>query len=51
MTDNASDEEFILEEVARVRKTTDISVTYEEATFGKANIGRAEFGKEKSGIV
>lgn len=51
MTDNASDEEFILEEVARVRKTTDIGVTYEEATFGKANIGRAEFGKEKSGIV
>ena len=51
MTDNASDEEFILEEVARVRKTTDIGVTYEEATLGKASIGRAEFGKEKTGIV
>jgi hypothetical protein len=34
-----------------VRKTTDTNVTYEEATFGKANIERAEFGKEKSGIV
>jgi hypothetical protein len=51
MTDNASDEEFILAEVSRVRKTTDTNVTYEEATFGKANIERAEFGKEKSGIV
>ncbi|PMD60015.1 uncharacterized protein K444DRAFT_589731 [Hyaloscypha bicolor E] len=51
MTDNASDEEFILAEVSRVRKTTDTNVTYEEATFGKANIETAEFGKEKSGIV
>lgn len=51
MTDNASDEEFILEEVVRVRKTTDINVTYEEATFGKANIGKAEFGKEESGTA
>jgi hypothetical protein len=34
MTDNASDEEFILEEVVKVQKIMDINVTYEEATFG-----------------
>lgn len=28
---NASDEEFILQDVGTVRKTTDINVTYEEA--------------------
>jgi hypothetical protein len=51
MADNASDEEFILEEVARVQKTTGINVTYEEATFGKANIGKTELGKEGSGTA
>ena len=31
--DDNSDEEFILQELGTVRKTTDINITYEEATL------------------
>ena len=46
--DNASDEEFILQEVGAVRNTADINVIYEDAS-GKSRVSNAGSGMRRDG--
>jgi hypothetical protein len=52
--DNASDEEFILQDLPRVKKTTEVNIQYtnaeEEAATEKGSRRKSEFGNQHDGF-